>query len=413
MKRALLLIALTSVVMTLSAQEPVTDTLKQSKAQNIEVIKQQKDSPHFFDRNVFKKGTPKFVQKLRTWFDAFAIGDQDTNYVALPEKRIILKTTFYGQNLDVRARFFIPSENEAAVPSLRYPTNLDYNVYSGANLRLALGASYRGLGGSLSMALSNRFAYSLALSSFGSTVGGEITYQTFKNVDSEIIPLYNGHKYGNNIVTEDDDVSVKYLNLNGYYCLNNKKFNYSAAYSGAAIQKKSVGTFLLGVSYSYMEIESKNGLLKSLYANDVNIYSHQASIGFGYAYNLVLLKSHLVLHASAMPQLTWNIKNRISKLSSEDFKNMYQAYTGNEISDEELAYYQQYWINPTNDKIDDYNGKHNFAPTGVVRGAATYTTGDFIFTLKGYYCFYMTSTNDDFGMASNTYGFDFILGYRL
>ncbi len=412
MKRIFLLIVMTSVIVTIHAQEPVNDTIRVTETRNAETTRQQEKSPHFFDRKIFKKGTPEFIKKVRTWFDVFALGDQDTNYVALPEKRIILKTTFYGQNLDAKARFFIPSEN-ADVTTLRYPTNLDYNVKSGTNLRLALGASYRGLGGSLSMALSNRFAYSLALSSFGSTVGGEITYQTFKNVDSEIIPLYNGKKYGNNIVTENDDVLVKYLNLNGYYCFNNKKFNYSAAYSGAAIQKKSVGTFLIGVSYSYLEIGSENGLLKSVYANKVNIYSHQASVGFGYAYNLVLLKSHLVLHASAMPQLTWNIKNRISKLSGDDFKNMYYAYTGQEMSAEELQYYQEHWIDPTNAKIDDYNGKHDFAPTGVIRGAATYTTGDFIFTLKGYYMLYATSNDDDFGMASNTYGFDFILGYRL
>ena len=101
--------------------------------------------------------------------------------------------------------------------------------------------------------------------------------------------------------------------VNVYYIFNHRNFSYPAAFSQSTCQRRSCGTFKLGLSVTYHKVsldESKfdpaltEHLNPALFFNNVKYNDY--SINFGYAYNWVFAKNWL-LSVSFSPGLAYNV----------------------------------------------------------------------------------------------------------
>lgn len=100
----------------------------------------------------------------------------------------------------------------------------------------------------------------------------------------------------------------KTANLNAYFAFNYKRFSIPAAFSQSYIQKRSAGSWLLGLSLMWQRIESEHTLDAGITVSKLS--SLNVAIGAGYGYNFAMRKQWL-LHISALPTLVvWN-KNEL------------------------------------------------------------------------------------------------------
>ena len=125
--------------------------------------------------------------------------------------------------------------------------------------------------------------------------------------------------------------------LNLYYIFNHKKFSYPAAFSQTTQQKKSCGSWNMGVvvahqklSFDHTKLPSSllstenggTGLYNELKFNNINFYDY--SLSFGYAYNWVFAPNWLFA-ASASPAIGY----KFSKGQSIDHKEIFSSHNIN------------------------------------------------------------------------------------
>ena len=159
---------------------------------------------------------------------------------------------------------------------------------------LSMGVSY--LGVTLSFALNpakllgkyNDFEFNL--NSYSNRWGFDIIYQNAHNFTG-----WHKTKGQPRIDLPAEVLSLRSLNLNGYYAFNYRRFSYPAAFSQTYIQRRSSGSFLLGLSLQGQQAESKEFYESKL--NSTNI-----GIGAGYGYNWVPNRRWLI-HVSTLPTL--------------------------------------------------------------------------------------------------------------
>jgi hypothetical protein len=111
---------------------------------------------------------------------------------------------------------------------------------------------------------------------------------------------------------ESGDLSLKVVNLAGYYTFNHRRFSFPAAFNQSYIQRRSAGSWLAGISYQGGIIET-TGELKARKpdAPDINIDVGHIGIGGGYGYNWVLGKRWL-LHLSMLPTFVVYNRNKMT-----------------------------------------------------------------------------------------------------
>lgn len=93
------------------------------------------------------------------------------------------------------------------------------------------------------------------------------------------------------------DVNTLYTGVNAYYISNHKKFSYRASFMSNEIQKKSAGSFVLMLSYSFFKMDSDTGFVPGDLQSTIPLSSqiidgkfNSWSIMPGYAYTLVFAK---------------------------------------------------------------------------------------------------------------------------
>ena len=105
--------------------------------------------------------------------------------------------------------------------------------------------------------------------------------------------------------------TLKVLNLVGYYTFNHRRFSYPAAFNQSYIQRRSAGSWLLGISYQGGSIKTNDELTqRAPDAPVTTIKFGHVGIGGGYGYNLVLGRKWL-LHASILPTVVVYNRNKM------------------------------------------------------------------------------------------------------
>ena len=218
----------------------------------------------------------------------------DSDFVVRPEGRLTLKVRMNQTGNDFYARGTVNG------------------IYSKADLKtshkttFSIAGIYRGIG--VGMAI-NPYKWSGAykdyefnLNYYSSRLSLDLSYQRSESLAGDIVGDRGDQRL------EAGDVTLKVLNLAGYYTFNHRRFSYPAAFTQSYIQRRSAGSWLAGVSYQGGSIETTAALAaRSASTPDTRIYIGHLGIGGGYGYNWVLGRKWL-LHFSMLP--TFVVYNR-------------------------------------------------------------------------------------------------------
>ena len=111
-------------------------------------------------------------------------------------------------------------------------------------------------------------------------------------------------------------MNTRNLSLNMYYVFNHRRFSYPAAYSQSTVQRRSAGSWMLGLrfdrsycSFDYTRLPEILLVEDRLYEGfkGANYNHRNYSISFGYAYNWVPVRN-LLISLSTMPSLGYRLQ---------------------------------------------------------------------------------------------------------
>lgn len=221
----------------------------------------------------------------------------DTNYVVRPVGRLTLKLRANQTGCTFHAKGTVNDIYSKADLSTSHKTTI------------SLGASYRGIGVGLAInpaKLKGIYKdYEFNFNYYSNRLSIDASYQRSTSLAGDI--ERNGLQH-----MKSGDVTLKVLNLAGYYTFNHRRFSFPAAFTQSYIQLRSAGSWLVGFSYQGGSIRTNDELrAKNPNAPDVRIDVGHFGIGGGYGYNLVLGKKWL-LHISALPAFVIYNRNKFT-----------------------------------------------------------------------------------------------------
>ena len=237
----------------------------------------------------------------------------DTAYIVRTPGRLRLKLAVNGYGSDLDTRW--------GRGGSEYRSRLKaQNKYT-----MSLTASYRGL--SLSVAanpakLAGRNKdYELNLNAYGNRLGADLILQSAKTYDGTV----DGPT--GSVEAPVGSVSQDMIMANAYYVFNGRRFSFPAAFTQSWVQRRSAGSFMLGVSFVGGRI--KTDFADVLGSGAARLRVLCGSVGAGYAYNWVV-KGHWLLHISTLPQFVVASRNRMETAGGEEkmpyrFPNMVVA----------------------------------------------------------------------------------------
>ena len=210
-------------------------------------------------------------------------------------------------------------------------------IYSKADLStshkttFSLAATYRGMGAAITINPAKWSGvykdYEFNLNYYGSRLSLDLSYQRSESLSGDI----QGDREKR---LESGESTLKVLNLVGYYTFNNSRFSYPAAFTQSYIQRRSAGSWLLGISYQGGSIRTNDDLKqRASDAPEITIEFGHIGLGGGYGYNLVLGRKWL-LHASLLPTVVVYNRNKMI-LNGEDKEAQHVRF--NMIFNERLA----------------------------------------------------------------------------
>ena len=222
----------------------------------------------------------------------------DTNYVVRPDGRITLKVRLNQTGNTFHAKGTVNDINSKADLSTSHKTTV------------SIGASYRGISAALAInpaKLSGAYKdYEFNLNYYSSSISIDFSYQRSESLTGDILRDDNWSRL------ESGDVTLKVVNLAGYYTFNHQRFSFPAAFTQSYIQRQSAGSWLVGVSYQGGSIKTNDELkARNPNAPDVSIDVGHLGIGGGYGYNWVLGKRWL-LHFSMLPTVVVYNRNKFT-----------------------------------------------------------------------------------------------------
>ena len=222
----------------------------------------------------------------------------DTNYVVRPEGKLTLKVRLNQTGNDFHAKGTVNG------------------IYSKADLKtshkttMSLGASYRGISAAVAInpaKMSGAYKdYEFNLNYYSSRISLDFSYQRSESLAGDV------YRDDNLSQLESGDLTLKVVNLAGYYTFNHRRFSFPAAFTQSYIQRRSAGSWLAGISYQGGSIKTSDELkVRTPNAPDVTIDVGHVGIGGGYGYNWVLGKKWL-LHFSILPTFVVYNRNKMT-----------------------------------------------------------------------------------------------------
>jgi hypothetical protein len=250
------------------------------------------------------------LRQVQNILDTRAKAKVDPAYIEVPDKpwRVILRYKENVVDVDYNQSLDFPETNEHSDVRLCFEPPLAASV--------GVWVGYRGLGFSISRSLARNAGRYYSISSTGAKYGfnfrlrrfntGEARFQATDYKDGKL----NGVPY-DTVANMLSPVWIRSVYVNGYYVFNGRHYSQAAAYNQSVIQRRSAGSFLLGLTWYQSSFDYSNisNFLYMIISDGISrIKVHQANLGVGYGYNWVPLRG-LVVNAMAMPTLS--VYNRV------------------------------------------------------------------------------------------------------
>ena len=143
----------------------------------------------------------------------------------------------------------------------------------------------------------------LTFSTYGNRVGFDLAYTSANTFSGEAEHGEDKYDIGQGCV------EMEMLQANAYYAFNHRRFSFPAAFSQSQVQKRSCGSWLLGLSAFAGRISAEANAIHGIGATRLS--SINVAVGGGYAYNFVIKRKWL-LHISAMPHVVVFSRNKLT-----------------------------------------------------------------------------------------------------
>ena len=222
----------------------------------------------------------------------------DTNYVVRPEGKLTMKVRLNQTGNDFHAKGTVNGVYSKADLSTNHKTTFAVvGIYRGIGIGVAINP-YKWSGVYKD--------YEFNLNYYSSRISLDFSYQRSESLAGDV------SRDDNLSQLESGDLTLKVVNLAGYYTFNHRRFSYPAAFTPSYIQRRSAGSWLAGISYQGGSIKTSNELkTRNPNAPDVSINVGHVGIGGGYGYNWVLGKKWL-LHFSMLPTFVVYNRNKMT-----------------------------------------------------------------------------------------------------
>ncbi len=270
----------------------------------------------------------RVAKKLMAFIDTMATSSIDQRYIEVPEKpwQVIVNGNINQSDLKFKSNIDASSMFWDNVGKLHW----EQKFRTEPSTYIGFWAGYRGYGLGYSKNVGGDKGSFLTFGAMGGAYGINLRIHNFENSNPEILisgkTLMNpGDKPENavfvsqhNVLQMLDPVKTRTLLLDGYYLFNGKHFSYAAAYDQSVIQRRSAGSLMAGAMYYYSHINyanDKNALFILLMDDIGRIKQWQASVGVGYAYNLVPCRG-LLVNVQAMPMITFYNRSKTWRYDS-------------------------------------------------------------------------------------------------
>lgn len=281
LKTILTMGALSCIMLQMKAQTTENDTILRDTIH-------QGETKH-------KKG-PRWLHRIDSLLTAkYTRAKYDTAYIRRPQSRLTLKLR---GNIS-GSTFYIKERHD------EYDGRA--NISTDTKTTLSVGATYCGIGIGLSLNPGKLFGhyndYELNINAYGNRFGVDVAYQSSTTLSGKVTE--NGVDY----FLERGTMDMKIFSLNAYYAFNGRRFSYPAAFTQGYIQKRSAGSWLVGLSFLGGSLKTKEN--KPEFLPNYRIYVGHLGIGGGYGYNFVLGRRWMI-HISALPTLVITNRNNIT-----------------------------------------------------------------------------------------------------
>ena len=264
------------------AQDVVTDSVAQSTVIDSTALQ--------------KKPFLKRLQDKLT--DRYYTSKYDSDYVTRPLGNLTLKVRMNQTGNSFHSKQTVSDIHSKADLSTSHKTTF------------SVAANYRGLGVGIAINPAKWKGvyddYELNFNYYSRCLSLDLSYQRSESLAGDI------HSDRGEGRLESGDVTLKVLNVVGYYTFNNRRFSYPAAFTQSYIQRRSAGSWLAGISYQGGTIRANDELKnRRPDAPDVKIQIRHLGIGGGYGYNWVPGKKWL-LHLSFLPTFVIYKHNKVT-----------------------------------------------------------------------------------------------------
>lgn len=226
----------------------------------------------------------------------------DTLYISRPRERWVIKLR---GNLSGASIQYEGKNNE---------TPFKGNLKADYRGTLSIAVAYRGIAAGIAINPAKLAGKSkdneFNLNSYGNAFGFDVIYLSSKT--------YHGKVTKGDVTHYIDKGQVKQqaVNINAYYAFNNKRFSFPAAFSQSYLQKRSAGSFMVGMSFDGQQTDATD---YGEGGGPSRMRVVELGIGAGYGYNLVLGR-HWLFHLSALPTFAVLVK---SKVTSDTYEVSY------------------------------------------------------------------------------------------
>ena len=250
----------------------------------------------------------------------------DDRYVRKPPTKFIVTLRGRVQQTGVRINDYSELDTDWGLAN---STQADLRMQERLHYKAGCYITYSGIRAGLGMSVGRKSAEkstSLYLGCINSYYGLTAQYNNIKEkVSSDVHSTvdYHGENYENDFMEDDTYMESDYpadmreIQLDGYYAFNRRRFAYTAVYGGSVVQRRSAGSWMLGMKYLYgrVKFDSRESIFPTHVGGITRFTTQQLSVGGGYSYNLVLLNRdesgpllrglrNLTFNATFMPMVT-------------------------------------------------------------------------------------------------------------
>lgn len=207
----------------------------------------------------------------------------DTNYIGRPHFRWVLRS-----RLNLSGHSFL-SHGTHRDMDIEADLKTDYKA------TMTLGVTYYGITAGFALNpgkwAGKNNDFEINANFYNNRYSLDLSYHSSKTLKGDFEALRRKREI------ERGDVRLKVLTLNADYVFNYKRFSMPAAFTQSFIQKKSAGSWMVGLSFQALGIQIDEQPAKEIQAMDINMY--RIGLGGGYGYNIVA--GRWLIHLSATP----------------------------------------------------------------------------------------------------------------